>query len=322
MAAVGRAASLPALLRVLLSAAMHRDVLLLLLVAVSTPAALASAYSLVPRALEEAKPLLARWEGSSLLLLPPGAGAQGCTTVHLAFARVEAGGRALEAPVLLVDAGGFQGITGCRAAGEAPLSLGSLLAGMLGARPGSRLTLCMGGGCRSYLVSCIHGGGGLYAASIVLAAGAWSSLAGEEYRLCSVPGQQPVLEGLEAALSEYARILAYLVAAVYLPIAYMACRRAVQSLEGDIETLYSMGVPLQEARLALALALSLLGLLMSAYGVLLGVFAMHAALYTLRLFGAPAPLQPVPSPGGLVSLAGVFTAEAVAAAVAAVQRGG
>jgi len=295
-----------ALTRLLLLVTIRRGVLSVLLIAVSVPAALLTAYSMVPLILveEAGRVAILAGGGESSRIAAYGAANVGeCLEVYVAGGAIRAGDRSASINVIAMDAGTAQKLLGRYEVGEAPLLLvGSTLSSNLNIGAGSKVELCLGSTCMQLSVSGVVGGRGLFSLSAVLvyADGSAKSFPGNPYYVCRESadvGLRSVISSLGESLGRVSTLLSILTLLVYAPVNVAGIERALQRLEPDIKVLHGVGTPLKALRRLCTAVLAVLGALMALYGVCLGTLAVHVSLWALRFFNIFVESRPAPEAG-------------------------
>jgi len=293
-------------MRLLLLLAIRRGVLSVLLIAVSVPAALLTAYSMVPLILVEEAGRVAILAGGreSFRIAAYGAADVGeCLGVYVAGGAIRAGNRSANINVISMDAVTAQKLLGRHEVGEAPLLLvGSTLSSNFNVGAGSKVELCLGGSCIQLKVSGVVDGRGLFSLSAILvyADGSAKSFPGNPYYVCRESidvGLRSVINSLGEALGKVSGLLSILTLLVYAPVNVAGIERALQRLGPDIGVLHGVGVPLKALRRLCTAVLAVLGSLMALYGVCLGMLAVHVSLWALRFFNIFVESRPVPEAG-------------------------
>lgn len=299
----------------------RKGALLVIAVTVSVPAAVATAYALLPAAVEEQAAVLVRYfvskesvtiseSGDAVLLIGSVKGGNASADAYVIFATEE---------FLRTS---ISGTADCGRVGEPRVSIGPILSSLLGVERGDTVEVCVGAWCRAYPVACVNRGGGVFRVSAVVidneapAMGGWGLSLGE-----SSTGYRAFVDGLSSFLTSFSFFVTVLVALAYLPIAYFGVRRVIQLSSETVSVLDAVGVPRAVVDRGLATSVILLVAAAAFFGVGLGTVMSHFGAWVAGFFGLVISVRPLPTAWGAGLVIALFLGEGAAALIIAIRRG-
>lgn len=319
---MGRASLLSSAIEVLALSLIRKGALLVMVATLSVPAAVATAYSLLPVAAEEqAAVLMNFFSGREFVEVSGGGGAE------LFIGTVRGGNTSVEAYVVFADEGFFGAYlpvprSGCGDVGTPRVSLGPLLASMLGVGRGDLVEVCVGRWCGEFPVGCVNHGGGVFQAAAVVVDGG-PELGGWPL---GISNSSSVIEGLLGGFSSFLwRLSAFVtlfIAVAYLPVTYFGVRRALSLVGDSVAVLTALGVPRRVIRFSLFISSVLLAFATVLFGLGLGTVMAHLGAWVAGLFGLVVGVRPLPDAWVAGFVLGLLVSEGVAASAIAVLRGG
>ncbi len=319
---MGRASLFLTAIEVVALSLIRREALLIMVVTLSVPAAVATAYSLLPAAAEEQAAVLMNYFSGREFVEVSGGG-----SVEVFIGTVKGGNASVEAYVVFADEGSLGTYlpvpgSGCGEAGAPRVSLGPVLASMLGVGRGDSVEVCAGGWCGVLPVGCVNRGGGLFrVAAIVVGEGpgvrGWS---------LGVSNSSSMVEGLMRGFSSFLRgfsaFVTLFIAVAYLPVTYFGVRRALSLVGDSVAVLTRLGVPRSVIRSGLFVSSALLAFAAVLFGLGLGVVMAHFGAWAAGFFGLVVSVRPLPSVWVAGFVTGLLFGEGLAASAIAVLRGG
>lgn len=320
---MGGASPLLSTIEVIALSLVRREALLIMVVTLSIPVAVATAYSLLPIAAEEqAAVLMNYFSGREFVTVSSGSGAK------LFLGTVSGGNVSLEAYVIFVDEVFFRGHVptpsgGCGDAGSPRVSLGQVLSSLLGVGRGDSVKVCAGGWCGEYTVACVNRGGGVFRVAAVVIGdggpevGGWLMGIGN-----SSSGARGLLGGFSSVLRGFSLFVTLFIAVTYLPVTYFGVRRALSLIGDSVAVLDGLGVPRPVIRLGMFISVSLLVVAAALFGLGLGVVMAHFGAWAAGLFGLVVGVRPLPDAWVAGIVLGALLGEGVATSAIALLRGG
>jgi len=319
---MGRASLLFSAIEVLALSLIRREALLIMVVTLSVPAAVATAYSLLPAAAEEqAATLMNYFSGREFVDVSGGGGAE------LLIGTVKGGNTSVEAYVIFADEGFFSAYlpipgSGCGEASTPRVSLGPLLASVLGVRRGDSVEVCVGGWCGEFPVGCVNRGGGVFRAAAVVV-GEVPGLSGWSL---GIGNSSSVVEGLLRGFSPFlwgfSVFVTLFIAIAYFPVAYFGVRRALSLVSDSVAVLTGLGVPRSVIVPGLFISSVLLAFVAALFGLGLGTVMAHFGAWVAGFFGLVVGVRPLPDAWVAGLVLGLLLGEGVTASAIAVVRGG
>ncbi|GEM_PF-6815415 len=318
---MGRASLLFSAIEVLALSLIRQEALLIMVVTLSVPAAIATSYSLLPAAAEEqAATLMNYFNGREFVEVPGADGAE------LFIGTVKGGNTSVGAYVIFADEGFFREYlpvprNGCGDAGTTRVSLGSLLASVLSVGRGDSVEVCVDGWCGRYAVACVNRGGGVFRAAAVVVGegpepGGWSLGVGNSSSVI-----EGLLGGFSSFLWEFSSFVTLFIAIAYLPVTYFGVRRAFSLVGDSVVVLIGLGVPRYVIRSGLFISSVLLALAAVLFGLGLGTVMAHFGAWVASFFGLVVGVRPLPNAWVAGLVLGLLLGEGVAASAIAVLRG-
>ncbi len=304
------------LVRVLAVSLLRKDVLLILAVTLSIPAAVGTAYSMVPEVVAYGSEALMNYFAGRDYVRVAGVSCPGCPQLVTAY--VVRGNSSIRAYAIFTERDRLNRILVAQAGeclekeGSWNASVGVLLSHVAGIGVGDVVRVCYPEGCVVAEVGCVHQGIGPLPASIVLIGGSTGGGHAIEIVRAS-PYVAPLINELASIINSFAWVFSLAVSVAYTPMMYVGARRVRELMSEEVTALHCMGVSLGDVLNALSASLTLLSAVMIVFGISLGVVVMHAALWGLRYLGMIVPVRPLPNPLGVAVLsASLATAFSIA----------
>lgn len=299
----------------------------LIAVIVSVPAAVSTAYSMVPQVVAgEASELVHYFSGRGYVSV---VGAGSCSACpRLVRAYISYGNRSVEAYAAFMPEGLYESWVGhypkgCLSGGDGgAASAGAFLASALGIRRGDVVGVCYGGVCSNLTVQCFHRGPGALSSSVVV----FGKPPEGGYGLVLSNGSwvaEGLVRGASSFFTSFSEVFSVAVAVAYAPLMYLGVGRVRRIVSEELESLRYLGAPMRALSRVIGAASLALASLLTVFGVAAGVLLTHAALWALRFLGVIVPSRPLPSAwGAAVVTASVLAVFSSSLVVAYVSGGG
>ncbi len=289
----------------------RKRTLTIMFIVLAIPAMIMTAYTLISNTLtEEAGYLYKTVEQGKNLFIAANTLRESinCTSLRLLYAKTMFKNKSLTSPIIIMDKEAYIKYTRYwpRKALEDNktilVSIPSIYRTTYDLKLGEEITICRNNYCYGTRIDLIHRGQSILNSAIILV------LVNEtindtyntsrEYCIISTSNNlvEKITTPLTKTLTMIQRETAILLTLAYFPIMLLGLKKIKKHMSREYRVLYEIGVSEKTLRINIALALMILGGLITTYGVFLATLIMHLSFWILRLYGIILVSRPLPEP--------------------------